>query len=530
MIPEGLEVGSFSQQTVRRILGELEPCGSLAFIGKDADLSRYNFGQLRALTEAVELIQIEQARNSPAAFVQYAFRHEETNQPIQNSPLHEEWHGFFDQHHRAILYAPVEHAKTQHAIGRAIWHLGKNPNRRIAIVSNTFEPHATKILSTIRAHIESNPRVKRVFPHLEPSSRSTDPWGQSRIVVERETIAKDPSVQALGVYGPINGSRLDGIILDDILNFENTRTPEQCQKLIAWLDAEVLTRVTEHGWIWWIGTPWHPADPMHEIEKRAGWESARYCAVENPDAPMDDWKPTWPEQFSVDRLKKVYDGTTPLNFARKYLCQVRMDAASRFQEAWIERAKELGKHYRMFDRQPHGPGGKPWPCFTGVDLGIGQKEGHDLTVIFTLALDDRKRKVVAEIQAGRWPAPEIVQRIHSAVFRFNSQVYVEDNAAQSFLVQWAEQDGLPIRGFTTTSGKKYDEHFGIESLAVEMRNGGWVIPSLERDEEVEAWVQEMLFYTPDAHTGDRLMAAWLARECARKAGAPMMRQMDTLAR
>lgn len=532
-LPPDLDITGLSPAALETLAEILEVHGSLPFIGRSVELGKLTDKAVMAMSKVLETVHVYEARRSPAAFVQYAFRHEETNAIIENARHHMEWHDFFDQHSRAILFAPVEHAKTQHiAVGRALYTLGKDPNRRLAIVSNTFDPHATKILRSIRTHIESNPRVHRVFPNLKPSTLDGDPWGQSALTVDRTTIAKDASVQALGAYGPINGSRLDGIILDDILNYENTRTPEQIQKLIGWLDSEVLTRVTENGFINWIGTPWHPADPMHEIAKRPAWVSKRYSGVLNPGAPMDKWVPLWPQQFSTERLKRIYDGTTPVNFARKYLCEVRMDSASRFQQAWIDNARNLGRQFRLFDRQPHGPSGQPWPCFTGVDLGIGQGEGHDLTVIFTIALDERKRKVVCEIQAGRWTAPDIVQRIQSAIYRYNSQVYVEDNAAQSFLVQWATQDGLPIRGFTTTSGKKYDEHFGIESLAVEMRNGGWIIPSAPGTNalELDAWIHEMLFYTPDTHTGDRLMAAWLARECARAAGAPMFRTMDSMSR
>ncbi len=34
--------------------------------------------------------------------------------------------------------------------------------------------------------------------------------------------------------------------------------------------------------------------------------------------------------------------------------------------------------------------------------------------------------------------------------------------------------------------------------------------------EVDAWVNEMLYYDPRSHTGDRLMASWFAREAARQ--------------
>lgn len=52
-----------------------------------------------------------------------------------------------------------------------------------------------------------------------------------------------------------------------------------------------------------------------------------------------------------------------------------------------------------------------------------------------------------------------------------------------------------------------------------MRNGLWLIPSgqsgAELTEDVREWQRDMLFYSPESHTGDRLMASWFAREAAR---------------
>jgi hypothetical protein len=33
---------------------------------------------------------------------------------------------------------------------------------------------------------------------------------------------------------------------------------------------------------------------------------------------------------------------------------------------------------------------------------------------------------------------------------------------------------------------------------------------------MQAWISEMIYYDPAAHTGDRLMASWFATECARQ--------------
>jgi hypothetical protein len=59
----------------------------------------------------------------------------------------------------------------------------------------------------------------------------------------------------------------------------------------------------------------------------------------------------------------------------------------------------------------------------------------------------------------------------------------------------------------------------VESLAVELANAKWIIPSDEDGTvhpEIDAWINEMLYYNPQGHTGDRLMAAWIAREYSRK--------------
>lgn len=535
-LPDGFSIDGMSPAALEALAGILDRRGSLPFVADPAVLHGMVDEAVVTLAQRLDDLQVAEARRSRAAFVQYAFRHEESDEPLMNAAHHEEWHAFLDDNDRAILFAPVEHAKTQHvAVGRILWELGTNPNKRLAIISLTQERHADKIIGQIRRHIESNPRVHRVFPELRQSEDLHDPWGQSRLVVKRDTNAKDPSVQGLGIYGPINGSRLDGIVLDDILNFENTRTKEQIAKLIDWLDSEVFTRVTEGGWIHWIGTPWTPLDPMHAIAKRPGWESRRYSAVLNPDDDMGAWRPMWPEQFSGARLRKIYEGTTPLNFARKYLCQVRMDASSRFQQSWIDTALHHGRGMSLTRRHPVGPSGRALRCYTGVDLGVGQKESNDLTVLFTVAVEEGTgRKRVLDIQSGRFTAPEILQRIQGVVSDFGSVVYVEDVGAQNFLLQWAESSGLPVRGFTTTAGKKFDEHFGVESLAVEMRNGGWVIPSgapgSALHPEIEEWIREMLYYSPDSHTGDRLMASWFAREAARAGGAPVFGRVDTLNR
>ena len=477
---------------------------------------------------------LRKAREDAAAFIEYALPHERTGRKVRNAPFHYEWQKLLRENHQIVLMASVEHAKTQQVgVGATLHALGTDPSLRIAIVANSGT-QSGKTLASLRKHIEDNPKVREVFPNLQPSTRDQDPWHNTALTVERPTFSKDPSVQAVGVQGRLLGSRLDLIIVDDVLDFENTRTPDALQKTIDWFDSTVLSRLTDGGRVWVIGTPWHPEDLLHVLARRPGWTHHKYGAVLNPKDPPDQWKPRWPEQFSQKRLRKIHDGMTPLNFSRSYLCEARTDEASRFDEDWIERAKIAGKGLNLVRRCPLDMNGRPMPCFTGVDLAVGKKSSSDQTAIFTIALDQRNRRRVCEIQAGRWQAPDILAKLKSVYERFGSIIVVEDNAAQNFLIQWATGMGIPVMPYTTTGKKKYDSHFGVESLAVELRAGQWVIPSgadgMEVHFEVQTWIREMLFYSPDSHTGDRLMASWFAREAIRTYSKGLTTSMDTLSR
>ena len=482
-------------------------------------------GALLERARAKRAAQLMRARESTADFIELAFSHERDGRRLHNAPFHREWQDALSKNDMVVLQAPVEHAKTQQvAVAKTVHLIGQDPNRRVAIISNTADM-AAKILRAIKQQIEENPLVREVFPGLARAEGAAVPWNNDAITVKRATIARDPTVQTCGAYGPLVGSRLDVIIVDDVVDFENSRTPEQRKKLIEWFDTTVMTRATEGCKIFVIGTPWDPEDLLHILAVRPGFVSLVYSAVLNPDEPQSAWVPLWPEQWPRERLIDRAQNISAHVFLRKYLCRTRLDASGRFNSGWLERAKELGKGRAMCATAPKAQGGvRLLRTFTGVDLGIGDKTSSALTCFFTIAIDDTGRRIVCEVLSGRWTAPEIIDKLVSISMRFGSTIAVESNGAQKFLIQMA-QGRVPVIGLNT-GGNKHHAEFGVESLAVELRNEMWVVPSGPSgetiDPEARAWFAEMLNYSPEAHTGDRLMASWVAREVARKHGARVL--------
>lgn len=449
------------------------------------------------------------ARKDPATFAAMVLRDEQTNKRIALAPVHKRWHDLWTQYERTIFWAHYEAGKTQQAIARVLWELGHNPNLRIAIVSKTAR-QAQKIMRALAQYITKSADLKEVFPNLRPSDDL--PWNTEQISVERDVISKDPSVQALGLMkGAVMGSRVDIALIDDALDLENTSSDDKRNATVAWLRAQFFTRMVEDSKMWFIGNAWHPKDAMHVFSREPRFMGFRF-PVQDPETGAL----SWPERWSEARIARELETLGPLEGPRQLFCKAYDDSTARFQQAWLDRCMAQGAGWRMVHSVDVLPDG--YAIFTGVDLSMGEHpERGDLTSFFTLMLHPDGKRQLLNVESGRWQADEILRRIDDHARRYPGIIIVENNHAQQFIVQLAQKAPRgTIRAFRTGKNKA-DPLFGVESMAAEMQAGKWIIPSRAGKPlgaEVDAWVQDMLYYDPRSHTGDRLMASWFAREGA----------------
>jgi hypothetical protein len=510
-----------------------------------ATLSPEEKAALRGVARASRRARIRRARLDPSVFCEFVLRDEQTGRRIRQAPMHSRWHGLIDSHPRLVLWSHVDAGKTnQISIGRVLWELGRDPSLRVVVISKT-NLLAMKIVRAIGKYIRDSPDVREVFPGLRPAEDISLPNTSHMLTVERPTIAKDPSVQASGVYGNILGGRIDLLILDDVVDHTNTRTSTPRDHLWAWVRSTLFGRLTAKARVVAMANAWHPEDLPHRLEKEPRFVGFRFPVMaSNGDL-------TWPEHWPRTRIDEQRQDMGALEFARALMCQARDDESARFKREWINKclAKGQGKSCRKnrvdvvadlvaegiireddFEEEAANDtlrrlGGKPiygpsaLRFYTGVDLAVSKKDSADLTVFFTIVvLPDETRRVV-EILSGRMSGPEIVDTLYDVNKRFDSISVVENNAAQDFILQFARERGvIPIRPFTTGKQKAHPE-FGVESLAAEFEAGKWVIPCSDdggRDREIDAWVSELHHYDPSQHTGDRVMAGWFAREGARE--------------
>lgn len=466
---------------------------------------------------------IEQARTDINAFIEYVIRDETTNEAVKQAPLHETWQYLFAQNKFISIWAAMEHGKTTQILSYVLFNLGRNPNLRVIIVSKT-DGLAKKLISALERYIEESDELHEVFPELVPGEQEQDVWSAVACTVKRPNkFIRDPSVQAFGLGGTPTGARCDLLIFDDLLSIDNVSTPELREKVWEAVQNKYVSRMTKQGQAISIGTPYHPEDFLHRLEetnkKLAIWKTFKFPAI-NPKT-WDAKTIAWPERWTVEGLREKQRRAGSLaEFARQMLCEARDDSNSQFREVWITDAKGKGTEFEFvhtIDPYDLPPG---YFIVSGVDLAVKKGLKNDLSVISTLLVYPNFWKQLLWIESGQWSAHEIVDRIHDTHYRYQGFIFVENNAAQDYILQFAEGTPATILPFTTGRNKA-DPQYGIEGLARTFFEGKWIFPSPNPGEEQLEWeleqlIQQMLYYRRGAHTGDHLMSLWMAHEGARR--------------
>jgi len=494
----------------------------------------------------------EAAKSRPEAFVDLIMRDERTQSPIIVQPHQMVGLAHLWDHSRSVQLWPVNHAKTFGVAALALLQIGQNPKSRGAIISAT-QQQASKLVSVVGDYILQSESYRYLFG-VEPGKV----WTQTNLEVKRPGNIKDPTLAAYGMDSKgIVGSRLDWIYVDDLLNFENTRTKDQRDKVAEWFDSSLISRIEGHseGRIGVTNSAWNQDDQCHRLLKQ-GWAGLRMQvdggiyvkddieniqkgmawdhdllvpAPERGDTSLGEkcvlkgwqpgemlWKnhPTIKSEASL-RIKHPISS----EFNRLYMSLCRDDDTAYCKAEWIEKCKRqaFGRGFRELTH--HRKGGN---TYTGVDLAVSPGEESDDVAIFTFEVLPDGGRLVLDLDIGKFDGPMIVRKLIDVHDRYDSVIRVENNASQEFLIQFLRQAGrhIPVKSHTTGRNKAHPEH-GVMSMFTEFAQGLWLIPSDSAGNvhpNVQRWLDECLYYAPSKHTGDALMASWIAREQARQWG------------
>lgn len=458
--------------------------------------------------------------------------------------IHQEvWVRVLLKSRRFLLLAPRGHGKTE-LLGKIIplWLIARDRNVRILMVSKA-DSGARKNAMTVRHELRENKRLIRDFGKFYDIKLSRI-WEQTCFAVVRDKNLKDPTVEAIGLYGTITGGRFDYIIFDDPIDLDYVNTADQIQKVREQMTRTILPLLEPTGHAWAIGTRKAFNDIYGTwIESRRSW---RYhidkAIIEEPedfefielDEPIiredgtEQWfkvvihgkpgKVLWKQHMPMEELLFLRDEYGHRAFNMEYQNIVTDDETALFKRADLEACRDESFSYVIgnisADRKKEYVA-----IFMGVDPSLVTKKEHaektdsDYMVIWTFGLTAKGRRDLIGFERARGLSPKkVMQKIEREARRLEPvRCVIEDN---SFGVIYAENliedTDIPIKKHHTGADKN-DPFEGVPALSARFETGKVRLPYATDEDRVKTnkVIDELHQFPLDEHD-DIVMAAWIA--------------------
>jgi len=197
---------------------------------------------------------------------------------------------------RLLIIAPPKYGKSP-LVGLDYlgWRIGNDPENYHCIYISNTATQAYKYSVALRDAITEN-RFYRAIYGLTPDYKKG--WAENEWFVRRLNESdKDPTLQAVGIHGPILGATVQELIIDDPADEENMSTQYQRDKLMDFIQLTAMSRLMpDNNRVVAIMTRWHEDDPAARWAQ-AGWHIIHMPAID------DNGASTYPELWNLPTLE-----------------------------------------------------------------------------------------------------------------------------------------------------------------------------------------------------------------------------------
>lgn len=304
---------------------------------------------------------------------------------------------------RRAVAAPRGHAKSTTLTFKGTMHATLYGYKHYPIILSDSSDQAEGFLENIRVEFEENGLIREDFGDLQGKV-----W-RNNVIMTSSGI----KVEAIGSGKKIRGRkhrnwRPDLLILDDIENDENVRTPEQRLKLSNWFNKAVSKAGDDYTDIVYIGTLLHYDSLLAHTLSNPGYKSIKYKAVLS-FSDAEEWK-QWEDiytdlsndsheedarAFFEEHRTEMLAGTKVLweeKLSYYDLMKMRVDEGEAafnseeqnepinpddclFQEEWLDYYNEAEVDFKNRD----------YTFFGFVDPSLGKTKHSDFSAIITIA-------------------------------------------------------------------------------------------------------------------------------------------------
>jgi predicted phage terminase large subunit-like protein len=365
-----------------------------------------------------------------------------------------------DQRQNGVVLMPRGSAKTTWGNTIKNTHtVSRHKDIRIGLISNTAK-QSNDFSRAIRYTLEANTQQHELFGNLKSSQKWTDvEWLRAD---SRWAGSKDVTLYSAGAGGAIISKRFDVILCDDILDEENTATPEAREKVENWFWKTLRPCLVPGGIIIILGTRWAEDDLYQHLidtpEKGGrGWRHLIVRAIQT-DADGNEFS-YWPEYWPLSKLHEERLGMGSALFA----CAYQNDISGLMTGNVF-----LKRNYQHFSTLPEG---RSFTIRMGVDLASSERERADFTARAITAEDNENGDfyVLAVYRDKR--ETHHAEFINDGFMAYPQMglVICENNQFQSTLIQEVMRDypRIPIEGRKSDTDKvtraravaaKYEAH------------------------------------------------------------------------
>jgi len=374
-----------------------------------------------------------------------------------NAPFHIEWYNrlenqfsplktYPDRQKLLLQFWPRGHGKTTCNINYLSWLIGNYPDIHINLVSKTAA-QAESILLALMTRFESDEKYINIMGELKP--KQPKKWTTQELIVNRNEISKNPTIQACGLMGPITGRRADLNLCDDIIDEENVRSPLQLEKALTWHDKVLAPTLYPWGGEIVTGTRWHYADLYAEFIKRKPQSVDIKRAIINEEKH----EVLWPEYWSYPKLVEKRSEIGSIIFSCQYDNDPTSMEGSLLKAKWLHSWDEPNTDsfgvslYRApdFDRMQH---------YLGIDPSMGEGDYFGIAV---LAYDPRANQgYLRDVFAAHLDLPTILKTKLPEIMQLYKplKIYMETVFWQKLLTKLPELQGYPIVPIQTVKNKE----------------------------------------------------------------------------
>jgi len=468
---------------------------------------------------------------------------------------------------RLLVNIPPNHAKTMTiTINYVTYRVVKNPNINVIVISKTQE-QAKKFLYAIKQRL-THPRYADLQAGFGPTDgykATADMWSANKIYLGadiRESDAKDPTIEAIGMGGQVYGARADLIVLDDVVTLSNAG---EWAKQQEWIRQEVASRLPPGGGqLLVVGTRVSAVDLYKELRSQqhytdgiVPWSYLSMPAVLDYADDPKDWKTLWGkseqplaeddtpdengffDRWTGPRLTAVRNEAGPSKWSLVYQ---NLDIAENaiFDPMCVRGAVNGMRKSGALIAGAAGHPDSPQNFYRVI--GIDPAMSGD-TAAVAYAVDRRTHKrFVMDVHVMSSPTPAAIRNlIRDWTDAYHPHtVIVESNAFQLFLTQDEEiRNFLSTRGINYrphyTGNNKQDPEFGVASLAplfgtIMKRDGNnnnlkhagdniIELPDSSRNEHIKKLIEQLVVWQPGVQGRrlkmDAVMALWFCEIVAR---------------